>query len=218
MDSANCSWPSAKRLASWARVRLMAHWFWARVSTRLSSSALAGERESLRDWLKRAKCAASSPGRMMVWAVHPCFNALRDERDLPASVRGPVDLAALARLAASCASESFFILGIPRSYDAGEDVASEGWGLGKGAWALGFRGENKSSRGVTGSNPGTRWRNFWLGARNADGGGARRSVSWHSSSRYVCATRGFAVPLPIHRFQLLHFLFGAIGTDLIYLK
>jgi len=37
----------------------------------------------------------------------PCLRAFRAERDLPSAVRGPVDLAALARLAASLLGEMF---------------------------------------------------------------------------------------------------------------
>ena len=41
----------------------------------------------------------------MVVEVIPCFIAFWEERILPSAVRGPVDLAALARLAARRSSE-----------------------------------------------------------------------------------------------------------------
>src|SRR5260221_9901052 len=40
-----------------------------------------------------------------VEAVNPCLRAFWDERDLPCGERGPVEWAALARLAARCLSE-----------------------------------------------------------------------------------------------------------------
>jgi len=50
-------------------------------------------------------------GQTMVWPVNPCRRALREERCLPAAVRGPVDFWALARLIAA-RSDSGSILGI----------------------------------------------------------------------------------------------------------
>src|SRR6266700_1757973 len=43
----------------------------------------------------------SSDGRTTVWPVSPWRRALREERCLPASVRGPVDLLAFSRLVAA---------------------------------------------------------------------------------------------------------------------
>ena len=46
--------------------------------------------------------------RMTVKLARPCWQAFCEERALPVSEVGPVDLAALARLAASCFSEMGF--------------------------------------------------------------------------------------------------------------
>src|ERR1035437_934915 len=59
-------------------------------------------------------------------AVNPCLREFRAERDLASGERGPVDWAALARLAASCLSDTgFFMVGTSDlSYSMGR-----GWGL-----------------------------------------------------------------------------------------
>ena len=46
--------------------------------------------------------SGSSPGMRGSWAKRPCWRALRRVTDLPAEVRGPVDLRALRRLASIC--------------------------------------------------------------------------------------------------------------------
>ncbi len=51
--------------------------------------------------------AASSPGSATPAPVNPCLTALARLRALPASVRGPVDFRALARLAAIRAGLDF---------------------------------------------------------------------------------------------------------------
>ena len=48
----------------------------------------------------------SSPGSRWAAEVKPCLRALREARALPSGVLGPVDFWALARLAASRASET----------------------------------------------------------------------------------------------------------------
>ena len=55
------------------------------------------------------RLAVFEVGDGKVAAVRPCLRELAEARALPSGVRGPVDRAALARLAASCFSEMDFI-------------------------------------------------------------------------------------------------------------
>src|SRR5450631_4450550 len=60
----------------------------------------------------RRRATSSSSSRRTtakVEAVNPCLREFWAERDLPSGVRGPVDWAALARLAASWLAEMGFL-------------------------------------------------------------------------------------------------------------
>src|ERR1035437_6275056 len=75
-----------------------------------------------------------------VEAVNPCLREFRAERDLPSGERGPVEWAALARLAASCLWDTALLVGGAavlrfEVYDGGGggaeigNGAREGWGV-----------------------------------------------------------------------------------------
>src|ERR1017187_8783372 len=71
-----------------------------------SSWELTGWKTARRSSLRWATSWRSSRRTTAkVEAVNPCLRAFWVERALPCGVRGPVDLAALARLAASCSGE-----------------------------------------------------------------------------------------------------------------
>src|ERR1700719_3739456 len=90
--------PSVKRLVSMAAARLTCQAVSRRDWTSWVSLAPLGWYSSKKAWEWRWYAARSSEGRTMVWPVRPWRKALREERCLPASVRGPVDFWALARL------------------------------------------------------------------------------------------------------------------------
>src|SRR5215470_10124791 len=66
--------------------------------------------------------------------ARPCLQELREERARPSGLFGPVDLAALARLAASCFSEMGFLPSVLCDSDSDIDISfaltlsiREGW-------------------------------------------------------------------------------------------
>ena len=71
--------------------------------TSSNSRELAGWISASRAESWRSKSAGSSPGRTVSRARSPCLRAFFATRDLPSSVRGPVDFLALLRLAFICA-------------------------------------------------------------------------------------------------------------------
>src|ERR1039458_7493966 len=78
-------------------------------STAKSSWELTGWQKATRSSLRWATSWRSSRRTTAkVEAVNPCLRAFWAERVLPSGVRGPVDLAALARLAANCSGETTF--------------------------------------------------------------------------------------------------------------
>jgi hypothetical protein len=82
--------------------------------------------------MREGRREASSPRAVRswgvtVWAVRPWERALREERDLPSGVRGPVDWVALARLALRRACEVFLFI-----HECGtEGLGKERQGMGK---------------------------------------------------------------------------------------
>src|ERR1035438_7059650 len=83
-----------------------------------------------------------------VEAVNPCLREFWAERDLPSGERGPVDWAALARLAASCLSVMRLVMWSFRLRDTMrmgwslKEGSGKGWeGKGLGFWCWGEWGD-----------------------------------------------------------------------------
>src|ERR1022692_4108677 len=75
-----------------------------------------------------------------VEAVNPCLREFWAERALPSGERGPVDWAALARLAASCLSERGLVMWGPSDL---RDSIRRGWSL-KLEWGKLWEGKGLS--------------------------------------------------------------------------
>ncbi len=73
--------------------------------TRSCSKGLAGSSWAVQSSRRRWNSRGSSPGRMRVSAVRPWVTAFSRARALPLRVRGPVERAALRRLASACLVE-----------------------------------------------------------------------------------------------------------------
>src|SRR5687767_10277412 len=92
----------------------------------------------------RRRATSSSSSRRMtakVEAVNPCLRAFWEERDLPSGVAGPVERAALARLAASC-----FWEGVLVSRGMGPLIRDIAWGVEGFEWFRRAAGGNRYVR------------------------------------------------------------------------
>src|ERR1019366_3003345 len=89
------------RAASRPQTRWLFHQDMTSFSVRARWTGVEGRRSSWKSWKSASKISGRSPGRMWICAWRPWRRPFREELYLPRRVRGPRDLAPLAREAAA---------------------------------------------------------------------------------------------------------------------